>query len=66
MSATKTQRQKARDKETVFPDMMAFEFFLEEVERAARGSEVKPQDIPLILEVLKEKFGQGLPEEALD
>ena len=63
MSATKTQKQKARNKKTVFPDKMAFEAFLEDVERLALGCEVKPEDIPLILEFLKEKFGQGLPEE---
>lgn len=63
MAATKTQKQKGRDKETVFPDQLSFEIFLEDVERSARGVEVKPENIPFILEFLKEKFGQGLPEE---
>lgn len=63
MSVTKTRKPKARDKETVFPDQLSFEIFLEEVESAARGVEVKPENIPLILDFLKERFGQGLPEE---
>lgn len=61
MSATKTQKQKARDKEPMFEDEVSFEFFLEEVEHAAHGAGVKTENIDSILELLKEKFGQGLP-----
>lgn len=62
MSATKTQKQKVLQG-TVFPDQNSFEVFLEDVERSARGVDVKRENIPLILELLREKFGQNLPEE---
>lgn len=64
MPATKTQKQKTSH-EPVFPYRTAFEVFLEEVEYAAQGAEVKPDNIKLILEFLKEKFGKGIPDEAL-
>lgn len=60
MPATKTQKQKARQ-EPMFEDQTSFEFFLEEVEHAARGAGVKSENIQVILELLKEKFGQELP-----
>ncbi|TSC72826.1 MAG: hypothetical protein G01um101438_225 [Parcubacteria group bacterium Gr01-1014_38] len=63
MAATKTQRPKTREKETVFEDQAAFEVFIKEVESAARGVAVKPEGIRRIVEVLKEQFGQGLPED---
>ena len=63
MAATKTQKSKAHP-EPVFEDKISFEVFLEDVERSARGVDVKPKNIRLILEFLTEKFGQGLPEEA--
>lgn len=58
----KTQKRKAQQ-EPMFPDRIFFKVFLEHVEDAARGAEVKPKNIRLILESLKEKFGQGLSEE---
>ena len=63
MSATKKQKVKVGDKETVFPDRPTFEMFLEYVERHAEELDVKPKNIPLIIKVLEEKFGQGLPEK---
>lgn len=63
MPVAKTPRHKARDKETVFPDRLSFEVFLEDVERSARGVDVKPENIRILLDFLTEEFGQGLPEE---
>ena len=63
MTVTKTQKPKAREKETVFEDQVSFEVFIKEVESAARGVGVKTEGVHRIVEVLKEKFGQGLPED---
>jgi len=49
-------------KKTIFLDQNYFKIFLERVEEVAREERVRREDIPLILEALKEKFGQGLPE----
>ena len=62
MATTKTQKPKAREKETVFEDDVSFEVFLEDVEYAARGVGVKSDNIRRILKFLREEFGQGIPK----
>lgn len=61
-NAEAQEQQEQKSQETVFPDQLSFRVFLEEVEEAARGTRVKRDKVPLILELLKEHFGKGLPE----
>lgn len=62
MSTTEAKKKKIR-KEPVFPSRTYFESFIEDVENAARGSAVNPENIRIIVEHLKEEFGKELPEE---
>ncbi len=49
-------------KKTVFLDQNYLDRFLFRVEEVAPEYAVRREDIPLILEVLREKFGPGLPK----
>lgn len=59
-------RKSRRRREPAFPYRVAFERFLELVERAARACGASPEYTQRILEHLKTSFGKGIPEHEFE